>query len=66
MRLYRPIKEFGGWGMRTAFNGKNGKAYNVSGNVGIQLELKNGSKTLLGTQKGKEAKSANESLQKRN
>lgn len=55
VRLYSPLKEFGGWGARTAFTGKNGKAYNVRGNIGIQLELKDGGKILIGTQKGKEA-----------
>ena len=58
VRLYKPLSEYGGWGMRTAFNGSNGKAYNVAGKVGIQLELKDGSKILLGTQKGQEAKQA--------
>ncbi|HPG73989.1 MAG TPA: hypothetical protein PLM49_06835 [Bacteroidales bacterium] len=54
VRLYRPMKEYGGWGMRTAFNGDNGKAYNVAGNIGLQLELKNGSKVLIGTAQGVE------------
>ncbi len=66
VRLYSPVKEFGGWGMRTAFNGKNGKAYNVSGNVGIQLELKDGKKILIGTNKGKEAENALKSFQNSN
>lgn len=58
VRLYRPIADYGGWGLRTAFNKKNGKAYNVSGNIGIQLELKNGKKILIGTRNSKEAKHA--------
>lgn len=49
VRIYSPVKEYGGWGIRTAFNGKRGKAYNVSGNKGIQLELKNGELVLIGT-----------------
>jgi hypothetical protein len=48
---YRPIKDYGGWGFRYF---KNKKAYNVSGNEGLQLILKNGKKLLLGTQKGRE------------
>ena len=48
-REYKPIKEYGGWGIKGSW--KKGKAYNVSGNKGIQLELKNGKKILLGTQK---------------
>ncbi len=58
IRLYSPIKEYRGWGVKKAFNTKNGKAYNVAGNIGIQLELKNGEKILVGTQKGKEAEIA--------
>ena len=56
VRIYSPIKEYGGWGLRTAFNGKRGKAYNVSGNMGIQLELKSGELILIGTRKPAEAK----------
>lgn len=48
-RQYNPIKEYGGWGIKGSF--RKGKAYNVSGNQGIQLELKNGKKILLGTKK---------------
>lgn len=52
VRRYNPLLEYGGWGYRI---GKSGKAYNAKGNQGIQLELKNGKKLLLGTQKPKEA-----------
>src|SRR5688572_605652 len=31
---YNPILDYGGWGIRWSFNGK---AYNVSGNKGVQL-----------------------------
>lgn len=54
VRTYRPIKEFGGWGYRTA-KGKKGKALNIRGNKGIQLELKSGGKLLIGTQKEEDA-----------
>ena len=37
-RTYKPIREYGGWGIRCSFTGK-GKAYNVSGNKGVQLSL---------------------------
>lgn len=52
VRKYSPIGEYGGWGYRFSFS-KNGhgKAYNVSGTIGIQIEFKNGKKTLIGTQK---------------
>ncbi len=46
IRQYSPIGEYGGWGVRL---GANGKAYNVSGNMGLQLEFKDGKKILIGT-----------------
>lgn len=49
-REYRPIREFGGWGIRRSWRGK-GKAYNVKGKKGVQLELKNGESLLIGSQK---------------
>ena len=49
-RTYKPILEYGGWGIRYSFTGK-GKAYNVSGNKGVQLVLTNGKKLLIGSQK---------------
>jgi hypothetical protein len=52
-RTYSPLKEYGGWGIRTGF-GKTGKAYNISGNKGIQVELKDGKRVLLGTCKPSE------------
>ena len=50
VRTYSAIKEYGGWGYRTTFS-KKGKAYNVRGNKGIQIEFKTGKKNLIGTQK---------------
>jgi len=57
IRTYYPISEFGGWGLRGGFffNKGKGRAINVSGNIGIQLVLKNGEKLLIGTQKKNEA-----------
>ncbi len=52
VRKYSPIKEYGGWGIRF---GRNGKAYNVKGNYGIQIVKKNGKRLLLGTQQPEEA-----------
>lgn len=52
VRQYSPIKEYGGWGVRGL--GKN-TALNVSGNMGIQLELKDGNRILIGTNKPEEA-----------
>ncbi len=50
VRTYSPIGEYGGWGLRFGLSGK-GKAYNVSGNKGLQLEFTNGKKLLIGTNK---------------
>ena len=52
-RKYSPLFDFGGWGIRFGLGGK-GMAYNVSGNIGIQLVLKNNKKVLIGTQKQSE------------
>jgi hypothetical protein len=45
-RSYQPLGEFGGWGIRWT---PRGRAYNVSGNQGVQLELKNGKRILIGS-----------------
>lgn len=57
VRTYDALSEYGGWGLKggALWNNSKGKAINVSGNIGIQLELKNGKKLLIGTQKKKEA-----------
>ena len=46
--IYSPLKDYGGWGMKYSFSGI---AYNVSGNKGVKIFLKNGKKVLFGTQK---------------
>ncbi|MDY2587260.1 hypothetical protein [Winogradskyella aquimaris] len=58
VRKYDAITEYGGWGLKggAIWKKSNGKAINVSGDIGIQLTLKNGKKLLLGTQKSEEAK----------
>ncbi|MFY0629250.1 MAG: hypothetical protein JXR05_02645 [Flavobacteriaceae bacterium] len=56
IRKYDAISEYGGWGMKGGFSRKRGKAINVSGDIGIQLELKNAKKILIGTKKEAEAK----------
>ncbi|MCB7480915.1 hypothetical protein [Christiangramia sediminis] len=53
VRKYAPIREYGGWGIRGS--GKS-KAYNVSGNMGIQIITKDQKKFLIGTNKPEEAK----------
>lgn len=66
VRKYNPVMEYGGWGIRTAglrFNlfkttgwlagnfKKKNIAYNMSGNRGLQLELTDGKRILIGTRK---------------
>lgn len=51
MRTYKPIREYGGWGIRY---GPNGTAYNISGNRGLQLELLSRKKILIGSQRAEE------------
>ena len=48
MRQYRPILDYGGWGIR--WGPGKGWAYNVSGNRGVQLELLDGKQLLIGSQ----------------
>lgn len=48
VRTYAPLREYGGWGIRT-FMGEN-EAYNAWGNQGLQLVLANGERLLIGTQ----------------
>ena len=45
---YSALRDYGGWGIRY---GKNGKAYNISGNDGIMLEFSNGKHLLIGSQR---------------
>ena len=44
--IYSPLKDYGGWGIRY---GSKGKAYNVSGNKGVLLTLKDGKNVLIGS-----------------
>jgi len=53
LRKYSPIREYGGWGIRYSWS-KGGKVYNVKGNIGLQLYLKDGKKILFGTQQGED------------
>jgi hypothetical protein len=50
VRQYSPLAEYGGWGLRLGLFGK-GKAYNISGDKGLQLEFTNGQRLLIGTNK---------------
>lgn len=55
VRKYRAIREYGGWGIRF---GPGGKAYNVKGSLGLQLELSDGEKILIGSQQPERLASA--------
>lgn len=57
IRKYNPIGEYGGWGLRFGFFGR-GRAFNVSGDQGLQLEFSNHKKLLIGTTKPDELKEA--------
>ncbi len=50
-RQYSPIREYGGWGIRY---GRKGKAYNVSGDRGVEVELADGKSILFGSQRADE------------
>ena len=43
---YSPLRDYGGWGIRY---GRKGKAYNVSGNKGVLLTLRDGKNVLIGS-----------------
>lgn len=52
---YRPIRDYGGWGIRF---GRNGMAYNMSGDRGVKLTLTNGKRILIGSQRSDELATA--------
>jgi hypothetical protein len=54
-RTYRPLLEYGGWGIRCSWKGM---AYNVSGNRGVQLKFMNGKRLLIGSQRADELAAA--------
>jgi hypothetical protein len=56
VRDYSPIGEYGGWGLR--WGGPKNLAYNVSGARGVQLELEDGRRILIGSQRPEELHAA--------
>ncbi|MDJ1469741.1 hypothetical protein [Xanthocytophaga flava] len=48
VRSYSPIGEYGGWGIRGI---RKNRAFNISGNEGLQLEFLDHKKLLIGTMK---------------
>ncbi|MGZ7167683.1 MAG: hypothetical protein ACXVIP_04695, partial [Halobacteriota archaeon] len=55
-RQYRPVLEYGGWGIR--FGTRRKRAYTMSGNRGVELELIDGTRLLMGSQRPDELVSA--------
>ena len=47
-RTYAALREYGGWGIR-GWGGK--RAYNVSGDRGVELTLADGRKVMIGSQR---------------
>lgn len=61
-RVYRPIREYGGWGIRY---GWRGKAYNVRGNEGVEITLRDRRRTvLIGSQRAPELQAAVRAIMK--
>ena len=56
---YRPLVDYGGWGIRYGFKGK---CYNVKGNLGVKVFLKNGSSILFGSQKNQDLEKSLQSI----
>jgi len=48
---YRPMREYGGWGIK---GGRGGTAYNVSGDRGVRLNYATGRHILIGSQRADE------------
>ena len=55
IRTVNPLVEYRGWGIK---DGPMGRGYLVVGNVGLQLQLKDGTLILIGTQKPEEMEEA--------
>jgi hypothetical protein len=51
IKTYRPLRDYGGYGIRY---GAAGKAYNVSGNRGVDLKFTAGKNLLIGSQRSEE------------
>jgi len=55
VRRYRPLFEYGGWGVRL---GPAGWAYTTGGNEGVQLRLRTGIPVLIGSKHPRELEAA--------
>jgi hypothetical protein len=54
-RTYRPIREYGGWGLRLS---RRGRAYSISGNRGVELTLTDGRRVMIGSRRPEELAAA--------
>ena len=63
-RTYRPIAEYGGWGMKGWSRRK--MAYSVSGNQGVDVHLRDGNSVMIGSRDPKKLARALVKAMKRN
>ena len=61
IRKYHPNREYSGHGVKRGKR-KSGKAYTVSGRLGLQLFFSNGEKVLIGTKRKEAIKYAMEKM----
>jgi len=54
-RRYHPLREYGGWGIRS---GRDGRAFTISGRGGVQLVLRSGMRVLVGSRQAAELAAA--------
>ena len=55
MKHYRPLIDYGGWGVRL---GMGGWAYTTGGNEGVKLRLRRGIPVLIGSERSRELEAA--------
>lgn len=65
IRKYKPIKEYGGWGIRNNW-AKAGRAFTVKGKLGLQLYLKDKKRVLFGTQRAEALNRAMNKMMQKN
>jgi hypothetical protein len=63
VRQYKPLDEYGGWGWRDGEREGEG-AYNVKGDMGLQLVYDGHKRLLIGTQQAEQLKNVIDSLYK--
>ena len=64
IRKYHPLWEYGGWGIRFRRWNFRHIAFSAFGNSGLQLELTNGKRILIGTRKPVELEEVLQKLHK--